>query len=294
MELRQIRYFLSLAEEGNFHRAAATLHVSQPALTRQIQQLEDEIGATLFERTSRGVHLTHAGLAFRGRVQHVVDELEGARVDVLRVMHGEIGEIRIGVNDVALNSPALGRIFADYQTLKPGVELRVVTQNSIKQIASIERQLIDVGFVVLDMLDPPGGIDLIEIERHTMAIALCRTHPLARQRRLDLTDVSKERFVFAQRNLLGSRIYRECLTSGFTPQVVHDASGYALLKLVGLGLGVAFVHSGWLGLNLSDVVVRPIKGMEAVWPLYLARRKDDRSAVVNSFVDCTQRVLNSL
>jgi DNA-binding transcriptional LysR family regulator len=244
VELRHLRYFVAVAEELHFGRAAARLHIAQPPLSRQIRDLEQEVGAELFVRGTRGVELTAAGRAFLGEVRQVLAQAERALRAAQRASRGETGRLRVGFVEAATYSGTLARVLGVFRQDVPDVSLGLFELDSLEQAEALREGRIDVGIV---HSPPPDAHRWLRVERvfeDRLVAALPRAHPLAARPHLALGDFAAEPFVFFPR-FTGPTLYDHliaaCRSAGFSPRVVQEAAGWSTLAaLVAAGVGVSF------------------------------------------------------
>jgi len=269
LDLKKLRYFQAVAEELHFGRAAARVRVAQPALSRQIMQLEQDLGVLLLNRTQRVVELTPAGTVFLERVTKIIDDVERAVNDALRISRGEVGRLAVGF----IHSSTYGllpAIIERFVQLYPGVELEMREMSIADQHVALSRGLIDVG--LLRPQQTSAEIDLQILMEDPFLIAVPGGHPLARKTRCRLADLAQEPFVaFSKREspLFFSRIMEMCHSAGFAPNVVQSATQiHTIVGLVGAGIGVAIVPA--TGRNLHPNNVRFLDIVDAPEPVYLA------------------------
>src|SRR5262249_38486770 len=198
VELRHLRYFVAVGEEEHFGRAAARLHVVQPALTRQIRQLEDELGCALFERLKRGVRLTAAGKAFLAEARRLLADLRQGVDRTRRVAQGQVGCVRVGFAGTATYSGVLPAILRDFRACWPAVRLELFSSSSVTAGEQLRAQEVDVAFVYI------LPTHLRTLQTHTISVerwvlALPQAHPLVTRRRVRLGDLTREPFVWFPR-----------------------------------------------------------------------------------------------
>jgi DNA-binding transcriptional LysR family regulator len=286
MELRHLRYFVAVAEELHFGRAAIRLNLAQPPLSQQIRVLEGELGLTLFTRTSRKVQLTEPGRLFLGEARLVLAQAEKATRTVHAAHRGEAGRITIGftVSAVYTLVPAILR---EFNRSRPNVELRCLEMNSEQQSLALEQHQIQVGFT----RTPLAATDLHmqTLSRERFAIALPTDHPRVSQLKLRLRDFADEGFILFSRSQ-GAAIYdgiiASCRQVGFSPRIAQEGSGvHTILALVAAGLGVALVPASLQHMKRPGVVYRELPPADTKeTELSLVWRKDDRSPVTDAFV----------
>ncbi len=242
MELRDLRSFLAVAQHRNFSRAAEQLHVSQPALSEQIRKLEDELGAPLFERTSRGATLTDAGEAFVPQARAVLAQADAAADAVRMVAGGVAGTLTLGFIDSAalgIVPPLIRRFTARY----PQVKLRLRELGTRRQLEAVESGEIDVGIVRGPVWN--AGLTGRRIATESLLVALPADHRLAGADAVRLADLRDDGFVTYPADR-GAALYEEtlrlCHEAGFDPAMVQEANEiYTIVGMVAAGLGVALV-----------------------------------------------------
>lgn len=290
--LRQIRYFLSVADLGGFTPAAAALHVAQPALSRQIAQLEEELGFTLLRREPRGVSLTEAGALFRQRVGGLEEELRSAAEDARRLHRGEGGVLRLlHSSSTPLAGPLLAAL-QDFTRDQPRVRVDVDRLSSEQQQEAVAQGRADLGLARLPLLRQEGGIEIRPLPEERLWAALPAGHALAGASLLGLGDLANECFVFAvhrERGGLARRVTDLCLARGFAPRLAPVTSRKtAMLNLVAAGFGVAVVPAAMASLATPGVHFVPLADADALAraALLLPPRP---SALAAAFADALQR-----
>lgn len=290
--LRQIRYFLSVADLGGFTPAAAALHVAQPALSRQIAQLEEELGFALLRREPRGVSLTEAGALFRQRVGGLEEELRSAAEDARRLHRGEGGVLRLlHSSSTPLAGPLLAAL-QDFTRDQPRVRVDVDRLSSEQQQEAVAQGRADLGLARLPLLRQEGGIEIRPLPEERLWAALPAGHALAGASLLGLGDLANECFVFAvhrERGGLARRVTDLCLARGFAPRLAPVTSRKtAMLNLVAAGFGIAVVPAAMASLATPGVHFVPLADADALAraALLLPPRP---SALAAAFADALQR-----
>jgi DNA-binding transcriptional LysR family regulator len=291
MELRQLRYFVAVAEELHFRRAAARLHMSQPPLSQQIRQLEDEIGCRLLARTRRRVELTPAGEAFLRDARAVLADLDGAVATVRRIDAGQTGRLRISFVGSALVSLLPG-IVQRFRAARPHVEVELRERTTSDQVDAVATGAIDVGFVPLPVDEAGLRVEVLLRER-TIA-ALPAGHALAGVRRVTLRRLAAEPFILfphAQAPGFHDRLITSLTAAtGSPPRVVQEASEMqTIVGLVATGIGVSLVPASVEHLALQGVAYRPVTGGPPVELAAITREADD-SPVVAAFLELARDV----
>jgi DNA-binding transcriptional LysR family regulator len=275
LEFRHLRYFLALAEELHYGRAAQRLAISQPPLSVAIQQLEASVGARLFDRDSKGVRLTPAGAAFRGSAQALIDRAEDACALARDVQAGEVGRLRVGFVGSTLFNGLSGWL-KNFQAAHPKVEVVVVELNSQDQIDALLHDELDLGLVHTDRLPPA----LASAPLYTEPFVAClpAAHPLAAQPRIALPSLGEQPFILFSRK--GSpdyhaRIVDICRRHGFYPRLQHEGRHWlSVVSLVAQGLGVSIVPAAFQRAGLQGAVFRPLDGEVEASAVFAAWRQD--------------------
>lgn len=287
MELRHLRYFLAVAEEGNFTRAAARLGIGQPPLSQQIRDLETEIGAMLFHRVPHGAELTTAGVAFLPEAKASLAAAEKARLAAQSANRGETGRLSLGFTASSAFNPIVSTTIRRFQARWPDVQLSLTEMNTLGLMQKLERGELDATFF-RPGLDDPDGIRLKRLPDEPMVVALPASHPLAKQKTLPLALLAKEPFILFPR-LVGLSLYddvvRACREAGFELKVAQEAPQISsVVNLVAADLGVSIVPASISQIKLAGVAYRPIEGPPAVARLALAVLRSQRSPVTENLM----------
>ncbi len=242
MELRHLRYFIAVAEEENVSRAALKLHVSQPALSRQVRDLEDELGFQLLERSAKSVRLTAAGRVFFEEAKAVVQRAQDAVQTARAVATGKRGEINVGYAP-SLTVQILPPILRAFQTAMPGVRVALHDFSTEEMLAGLRAGKLSVALLVRPPRAMLRGLQFAELARYNMCVALAPKHPLARQRHLTLAQVAGEPLVGYSRK--GYPEYHEMLAAIFAgtkhkPRITEEHDDVtSLITAVEIGPGIA-------------------------------------------------------
>lgn len=259
IELRHLRYFSVLAEELHFGRAARRLAISQPPLSVAIRQLEDDVGARLFERNSKEVRLTPAGQALRESTRQLLAQAEEAVLEARAVGAGAAGRLRIGFVGAMLYR-GLPQALRAFQAAHPVVRVTLAELNSGDQIAELMHDRLDLGFVHTHRM--PAELDRRLLVSEPFVACLPARHRLARQRALAPADLRGQPFVLFARSAspdYHERVLSICGEAGFLPEVRHEARHWlAVVSLVSQGLGVALVPDALRRSTLRGAVFRPL------------------------------------
>ncbi len=285
MELRQLRYFVAVAEELHFRRAAARLHMSQPPLSQQIQALETEMGCRLLTRSRRRVELTAAGAAFLRDARTLLAELDGAVATARRIDAGQTGRLRINFVGSALLS-ILPDLVQRFRAAHPLVEVDLHERSTVDQLRALKSGTADVG-LVRPPLDPDADLNVEIVLRERTVAALPAEHPLAALKRNPLRRLAAEPLVLFPRDQAPG--FHDLLISslagtGVTPRVAQYAPEMlTIIGLVAAGIGVSLVPASVQRLALDGVAYRPVGGAPAA-ELTAITRADDDSPLVRAFV----------
>lgn len=289
MELRHLRYFMAVAEELHFTRAAERLHIGQPPLSQQIQALEEELGVQLFERNRRRVELTEAGKHLLAGARRVFAETERAVTEAQRAARGEIGELRVGYSASLPFTSFLPKVLHDYREAHPHIELKLSSLFSAEQYDALLAERLDIGLLRYSGRDVPAGISLHEISRDALRVVINASHPLACQASLALVDLKNEGFITYPHDVGGRFNAHErqlCLAAGFEPRVVQEArEATTQIGLVAAGLGVALLPAPLECVKIDGVCYLPLRDPGAYVVLAAATRHGQSSILVSRFLD---------
>jgi len=295
MELRHLRYFVAVAEQGHVTRAAERLGIQQPPLSQQIRALERELDAQLFYRKPRGVELTPAGRAFLDEARAILARTEEAVAAARRAAHGESGRIGIGFTSSASFHPFVPRAIRAFREAHPLVALALEESGTVELVAALRSQTIDAAFV----RSPVGeSADLFvrPLLEEPMVAALPSGHPLSTGAEpLPLAALAGEIFVLYRRPVgpgLHDAIIAACDRAGFSPQIGQEAPRMmSTLSLVAAGLGVTVVPASMSRLEAEGVAYRRLNPAAVLTaPLNLAYRRDEVSAAARRFIGVVQRL----
>ncbi len=286
MELRHLRYFVAVAREQSFTRAARTLHIAQPPLSRQIQQFEEELGVELINRNSRPAYLTEAGRLLYEQAIQVLDRIEEMRAMVRRLKEAERGRFGIGFVGSTLYGK-LPEVIRRYRAARPGVEAALVELTSLEQIAALKENRIDVGFGRIPHDDPGITRHLLRNERLIAVLPL--GHPLDRPGPLRLRDLADEPLIVYPRAPRPS--YADQVLALFRAQditlrsVTEVRELQTALGLVAAQAGMTLVPAGVRQLRRDGVAYRDLDEDGATSPVIMSHRRDDTSAEIGVILE---------
>jgi DNA-binding transcriptional LysR family regulator len=289
MELRHLRYFVVLAEELNFTRAAARLHIGQPPLSMQIRDLERELGVALFERSRRHVALTAAGTAFLARAQRLLADAATAADEARRTGRGETGVLRIGFTSSLPYTSTLSDVLFRYRQRFPEVELQLAEQFTREQLEALARDELDVGLVRYVGGPLPDGIRVEEIGRDPLRLVINTAHPLAERAAIDFAELREQPFITFPRGVgtgLPALLAQLCQRAGFAPRIVQTArEATTQIGLVAAGLGLALLPAPLECVCLPRVRYLPLADDDVHFSLSVASRAASPSPLVRGFLD---------
>jgi DNA-binding transcriptional LysR family regulator len=297
VELRHFRYFVAVAEELHFGRAAARLHIAQPPLSRQIRDLEREVGTTLFARVARGVELTPAGRALLPEARLTLAQAERAQRTAQRAALGEIGRLRVGFTEAATYSGVLPSVLGFFRMHLPLIGVSLFEMDSAHQEDAFRDGRIDLGILQSPPADAERWLRVEQVYTDPLVVALPATHAFACRTRIALADLRADSFVFFPRNTdpaLYDEIVSRCRSAGFSPRVVQEAAGWQTLSgLVAAGVGMAFVPRSLSKIKRPGVEYRPVRGLSVEMSILAAWRKGERSPVRERFVTALRAVASA-
>jgi len=293
MELRHLRYFVAVGEEQHYGRAAQRLRVAQPALSRQIQDLEGEVGFKLFERLPRGVKLNAAGKLFLEDARRILKEVNEATARAARVARGQSGTLRVGFTENASWRGVVPESFRRFREMQPDAELQLQPSPSLVQLEAIRSGRLDAGFV-FNMPKADPELDRLPVTMQRIELAVPAGHPLTKLKELRLRDLTDVPFVWFPRRespALYDRLMQACFRGGLkSPRIVQEGLDEAtILSLVATGLGVGWVLGTARWRRPKSVVIMSVVDLNVPLPLALAWRKDNKSPLLASFVVDVQR-----
>ena len=287
MELRHLRYFVAVAEELNFTRAAARLGIGQPPLSQQIRDLETELGTQLFHRVPHGAELTESGREFLTEARLVLAGAARAQEVARRAHRGEIGRLALGFTGSAAFNSVVSSTIRNFRRSWPNVLLSLEEMNTFRLLERLAAGDLDAAFIRPGAQDPEG-VRVRRLPPEPMMIALHSGHPLAAQAELPLSALAGEPFVLFPRGIglsLYDQIVESCRQSGFEPFIGQYAPQISsVVNLVAADLGVSIVPRSIAQIALDGVVYRPIVGIAPTASLALATPRDSRSTIVRNLL----------
>ena len=285
MELRHLRYFLTVAEELNFSRAAEKLHMAQPPLSQQIRNLETELGVQLFQRTKRRVELTEAGMVFLEEVRKLFAQVDQAVRSAQRASRGEVGRLVIGFNSSATYS-VLPNLLRQFRERFPDVELVLHELTTSQQLEKLECNQIDLGLLYLPI--NKSNLRVMPVWQESLLVALPETHVLANRPLVSIQELIDEPFILPSPQL-GAGLYVQIMDFfrqfSFHPKVFQSATLLqTAVSLVVGELGVALVPASLQNWQRTGVVYKTLAEPTPEVKIAIVWRQDDSSEVLQQFL----------
>jgi DNA-binding transcriptional LysR family regulator len=286
LKTNQLKYFIAVAEELHFGRAAKRLHLSQPPLSQQIKKFEDELGAQLFTRNKRSVSLTPAGKALLGEAREILSRIEEIKDYIRDVASGMGGTINLGYIGPALDTP-LTDIIRDFKLTYPQVKIDLVEMTTNMQLQAIIQQKIDAGIVRLFKHDI-RGLHCIKFHQESYALAIPAGHPLTPKKSVRITDLACEELIFFPRSSQPN-LYDEWMTIfssyGFNPVVVQEAATKAAsISLVAAGMGVSIVPESTAKRAPEEVLFKKLSGKQPSLEFHIVYKEKSTHPSRDNFI----------
>ncbi|QWT21017.1 LysR family transcriptional regulator [Bacillus sp. NP157] len=288
IELRHLRYFIAVADELHFSRAAERLGMSQPPLSQQIRDLEAQLGVRLLRRTNRRVELTDAGRVYLDAARDIISRVDEAGDMARRAERGEIGELHVGFTQSTPLIALFPRAVRAFREAYPAVRLVLKENNTLAQIERLLDGSQQVGLI--RGTDLPPTLVARKLVDDPLVAVMRADHPLVKRRktRLKVDDLAGEPFVVFSRNAgtgVASQVQAMCRNAGFAPRIAQEAGESAtMVGLVAAGLGVAVLPQSMSHVHVEGVAYVPIDSPDAASALYLVHRSGDASPLVKSFM----------
>jgi DNA-binding transcriptional LysR family regulator len=279
MEFRRIRYFVAVAEELSFTRAAERLHIAQPPLSTQIRALEEELGAQLFERNQRRVFLTQAGRHLLARARSILASVEATKAEVRRAALGEVGRLELGYTASAMFTSSLTAAIKRFKVTHPHVILTLHEMTSLDQLNAVHYRTLDAGILRKPDVPIPIGVLFEEWYRAPLVVAMSVDHALTKRRAIRVSDLRNQPLIMYPREAgigLYWQVIRLCAKAGFRPRIVREVLELTtIIGLVDAGVGIAIVPADTKSIRLDGVAYVPLRDADAISTLYLAFRDRD-------------------
>jgi len=287
VEMRQLKYFAVLAEELNFNRAAARLHISQPPLTRQIQQIEGELGVQLFLRLPKGLALTPAGVTLLDDARRILGLLDAAKDRAGKAGRGEIGRLDVGIFGSAIFNH-IPRLLLQFRNLHPNVQISLFEQTKAEQLQALRERRLTIGFNRHVSAEPDIMVETVYLE--PLLVALHSAHPLAQKKAITIRQLNAEPLILYPNNTragFADHVMTLFRDEGLQPRVVQEVKDVVTaVALVSSGFGLCITPEAANSLRLPGVVYRPLQGKPVpTIDLVCLYRRDDSSPILAAFLD---------
>jgi len=280
MDLRRIRYFVTVAETLHFGRAAERLNIAQPPLSQQIRVLENELNVRLFDRTNRQVELTQAGGLLLPEARALLAQADRIETTASRVQQGALGELHIGLTSAGALTPVIRKLILAYRRAFPGVALRIQELTTQEQLSATLDRKLDIAFIRSNVTPSlPPTLHAKRLVKDALVVALPLAHPFAADPApLAVQALAAEPFIMFP-SVGGTGVYDQiialCFRAGFVPQVEQEAqAATTMIGLVAAGLGVALVPSSFKGIAVDEVAFRDLADPGAKSAMWIVMRKD--------------------
>src|ERR1700722_14064996 len=286
MDLHQLRYFVAVAEQLHFGKAAESVHVSQPGLSQQIKALEEEVGVLLLERTKRTVALTEAGKYFLEEAKLTLEHAERAKVVAQKVARGKLGTVRIGYLPSVPCSGQLADLASLFRKWAAGVHLEFAESDSSDQMSRLVEGELDLGFVRLPLGEVPPEIAMTTVMEQKILVALHKNHALAKKKKILCAELKNEQLVLHSasdaKSALDEPVEGKAKKGSFCFQGAETGEKLsAIIGLVAGGSGIAIVPEPLRYMHVPSVVFPPLADIQRVSKLAVPYRRDERSPAVN-------------
>jgi DNA-binding transcriptional LysR family regulator len=290
MELKNLKSFVAVAEQLSFIRAARLLHLSQSALTEQIQKLEEELGVPLLIRDRRSVKLTGAGIVFLAEARATLARAKQAVERVQKAARGEIGRLRIAFVSSAALEIVPGIVVA-FRNQFPAVSLDLTNLRTSSQVKALLSESIDVGFVRLPLSNDQLTIRVVH--REPFVVVLPHGHPLANEKQIRLLQLQNEQFVaYGRRWAPGfyDAVIQMCTREGFSPEIVQETGEmYTAVALVAAGAGIAILPRSVVLAQSRNVLMKPLPSSTGLSEIAIAVRRFNNSSLIESFIQAAEK-----
>lgn len=292
LNLNLFETFVVVAQELHFGRAARRLHRSQPPISRQISQLEQELGFELFVRNTQSVALTPAGQALFREIRPALESIEQAVQTARKVSDGQVGSLTLGITP-SIMFGILPALLADYRRLRPDVIVKLHMRPKAEQLYGLKENTLDIALV--RSLSHDAGLRYDLLLNEPLVVAMGPTNPLAAKPEIELAELELAGFILYRGQAalsVADQIVAACHTAGFSPRVVQETDDMqSAAALAALDVGITLIASSLQNLGLSGLVCRPVMAerQPLTIPLYAVCRREDSSVPVTTFLDLARR-----
>jgi DNA-binding transcriptional LysR family regulator len=289
MQLRHLRYFIAVADEQNFTRAAERLQITQPTLSRRIEDLEEELDLPLFDRRRHPIQLTPAGEAFLEGTRATLAQLEEAVIKAQRIHRGELGYLTVGFTSSIANS-IFPNILQTFRQRYPEIKLILQEEQSASLIRKLRDRQADIVFIYLyHDISEANDLETMSLTQEPLVAVLPKNHPLAAKSRISLSDLKDEAFVMPSHQVvagLSEQIYHLCSQAGFVPKVVQTAVFMVtILGLVAGETGISILPSHVQNIQREGAIYRPIQEQTTTTQLTAVWQQNHSSTILQQFID---------
>jgi DNA-binding transcriptional LysR family regulator len=292
VELRHLRYFIAVAENGGFARAARLLHVAQSAISEQIRDLENELGVQLFNRKNRRIRLTDHGDHFLEDARTVLAAADKAAVNVQKSLRGEVGTLTIGFF-VGGTGTFFPRIIKEFRHRFEGVQVSLVEMAPAMQHQALQSGVIDIGFTRPVQSDYAVSLRSEHFLTDPLCAVLLKSHPLAKKRKVFIRELAGERFILNDRKYspaVFDKVIALCAEAGYSPKISATATvSPGIVALVEAGEGVAILPQGARALSNKELVFVPLADRTASIDMVIAWSPQHETAVLRSFLELARK-----
>jgi DNA-binding transcriptional LysR family regulator len=288
MEIRHLRYFLAVADHGSVAEAARQLHIAQPALSRQIKDIEEELGADLFRRSAKGAELTAVGVQFALDARRLVADMEAAKERAIRVARGQGGTLRIGVSPIYSWHPTILSLVHDFRQTHPDVTIRIEPALAAKQLDAIAEGKLDAGFMGWrDESDP--RFEALHLFDCTLRLAIPQHGPFAFSVPTHLADLKDKPCIWFDRENAPAYydfLIRQCQMAGFLPKIAQFGGDVTtILGMVAAGMGYSIVPDTSIHGCPSSVLLAPHPELTLSYPVEFVWRHDPENTALDQFIE---------
>lgn len=296
LDLRQLRYFIAVAETENVGRAAEQLHISQSPLSRQIKQLEEQLGVLLFERSKKRVRLTQEGRDLLGEARTLMANANRVETFARRLGTGNAGRLAVGYVEGAMYANVVSPSLRAFRIASPSVTLSLQALGTAVQFEYLRRHMLDVG-LAYRMPERESGLSGALVLDEPLTLAIPKGHPLCRSRTVKPAQLDGQTWIAVTRqpvDTIRSALLSACQDAGFTPDIAYETSDpLASLYLVSSGLGVTLVQSALKHNAPAGIVFRDLKWLNLRVKIHLIWRSDDARPIVATFRDAVSTVMGT-
>ncbi|WP_027417656.1 cidABC operon transcriptional activator CidR [Aneurinibacillus terranovensis] len=274
MDIRHLNYFVEVARHKSFTKAAQSLHITQPTISKMVKNIEEELGVTLFERTAKQVELTDAGQIIFNQAQQIVKSFENLSAELTDIMHIKKGKIRMGLPPM-IGAHFFPKVLGQFHAQYPQIAMELIEDGAKKVEQAVENGSLDIGVVVLPLKE--SVFHSFTFVREHLMLLVHPTHPFAVKSAVRLAELEKERFIFFREDFaLHDRILEECIRAGFHPRVMYRSSQWDFIsEMVAANLGIALLpQTICRDLDAARITVIPLIQPAIPWHLAMVWRKD--------------------